>query len=624
MNLMVVSMTVLFYLAVTFFLAYKGYKATSTAEDYMLAGRAVNPYMMALSYGATFISSSAIIGFGGAAAMFGMGVVLTNVMNIFLGFFIGFMVLGIRVRAMGQRLEAATFPELLGKRFNSRFIQALSGLIIVLFMPLYTAAVLIGGSRYIEATFQVNYELALITFTGLVACYVITGGMRGVIYTDVFQAVLIFVGLVVMVVYTYGILGGPVEAHRKLAALQAEIDGHFEQARQELDALAPSDLDETNFTGWFLETAGKAASAASMPDSERKQFFEAHPDLAGMAALMQKHPALASKLVTLRTGQAGFRGWMRLPQKGSMFFYVLITSLILGMSVGMLAQPQLAVRFMAVKDSGALNRSAVFGALFFSVMFGVLATGALTNVWFSMPEHGGRIAAASVSAGNIDLIIPTFINRALPQWFGILFMLTLLAAVMSTLSSQFHLMGTSLGRDFLERGILNLSNSGHTLLLARAGIALSVVITLFLAWRLPGSIVAVATASFAGLCAASFLPLYVGGMYWRRMTRAAAIASLCVGFCVSLFWFGFVQMPGGRNPAVLSFFLLNRPTVIESPFLGIYWKWVEALIVALPASTLTAFVVSLITRPESPEHLEKCFGVSGVVNHKEDSSEIYG
>lgn len=624
MNLTVMSLAAFLFLAATLFLGYRGYKLTRTPEEYMLAGRSINPYMMALSYGATFISSSAVIGFGGAAAMFGMGVVLTNVMNILLGFFIGFMVMGIRVRAMGRRLDASTFPELLGKRFNSRFIQALTGLIIVLFMPLYTAAVLIGGSRYLEATFHINYELALLSFTLLVALYVMAGGMRGVIYTDVFQAVLIFIGLVTMVVYTYGILGGPFEAHRRLALLPADIDKQFEEARQEMAAFAPSGLDESEFTGWFQDAAGKAASAAGMSEDERTVYFEDHPDIAGMAALMQKHPALASKLVMLRTGEAGFRGWTRLPEAGSMFFYVLITSLILGMSVGMLAQPQLAVRFMTVKDSHALNRSAVFGALFFSVMFGVLATGALTNVWFSMQEHGGRIAAASVSAGNIDLIIPTYINRALPQWFGILFMLTLLAAVMSTLSSQFHLMGTSLGRDFLERGALNLKNQRYTLVLARAGIAVAVLITLFLAYTLPGSIVAVATASFSGLCAASFLPLYVGGMYWRRMTRAGAIASLCVGFCVSVVWFGFVQMSGGRNPAVLSFFLLNRPTIIEGSFLGIHWKWVEALIVALPASALTAFVVSLITRPESPEHLEKCFGVPGPFNHKESKDAIYG
>ena len=208
MNLALVATTALFYLMVTLFLAYKGYMETRTTEDYMLAGRAINPYMMALSYGATFISSSAIIGFGGAAAMFGTGVLLTNVMNILLDFLWGLWSWGSGCVLWGS-VWVHHVSRVAGQRFNSRFIQAFVGLIIVLFMPLYTSAVLIGGSRYVEATFQINYELALLLFTGLVAFYVITGGMRGVIYTDVFQAVLIFVGLVTMVVYTYGILGGP-------------------------------------------------------------------------------------------------------------------------------------------------------------------------------------------------------------------------------------------------------------------------------------------------------------------------------------------------------------------------------------------------------------------------------
>lgn len=44
---------------------------------------------MALSYGATFISTSAIIGFGGAAAVYGMGVIWLTFMNIFVGIFFG-------------------------------------------------------------------------------------------------------------------------------------------------------------------------------------------------------------------------------------------------------------------------------------------------------------------------------------------------------------------------------------------------------------------------------------------------------------------------------------------------------------------------------------------------------
>ena len=56
------------------YLGYLGYKATKDASDYLLGGRKVNPVIMALSYGATFISASAIVGFGGIAATFGMGI----------------------------------------------------------------------------------------------------------------------------------------------------------------------------------------------------------------------------------------------------------------------------------------------------------------------------------------------------------------------------------------------------------------------------------------------------------------------------------------------------------------------------------------------------------------------
>ena len=51
-----ISIIVIFcYLAVTGFLAHKGWKETKNKEDYMLAGRNVHPYIIAISYGATFI-----------------------------------------------------------------------------------------------------------------------------------------------------------------------------------------------------------------------------------------------------------------------------------------------------------------------------------------------------------------------------------------------------------------------------------------------------------------------------------------------------------------------------------------------------------------------------------------
>ena len=73
--------------------------------------------------------------------------------------------------------------------------------------------------------------------------------------------------------------------------------------------------------------------------------------------------------------------------------------------------------------------------------------GALSNLWFF--QHTGQ-TTVQAAGGNLDTVIPTFISAAMPIWFAYLFMITLLSAAMSTLSAQFHVQGTALGRDIYE------------------------------------------------------------------------------------------------------------------------------------------------------------------------------
>ena len=110
------GITVLVYLMIIFYLGWLGYKQTKAVDDFMVAGRKANPYVLALSYGATFISTSAIVGFGGAAGAMGMGLLWLAVMNVVVGIFIAFAIFGPRTRKLGKNLNAVTFPELLGRR----------------------------------------------------------------------------------------------------------------------------------------------------------------------------------------------------------------------------------------------------------------------------------------------------------------------------------------------------------------------------------------------------------------------------------------------------------------------------------------------------------------------------
>ncbi len=146
----ILSIIILAYLGIISFFSLHGFRSTKNAKDYLVAGRSIHPFVMAMSYGAAFISTSAIVGFGGGAGQFGLGLLWLPFMNIAIGVFIAFIFFGRRTRKMGHSIEAHTFPEFIGRRFDSVGLRISSGLIIFLFIPLYSGVVLIGGARFIE------------------------------------------------------------------------------------------------------------------------------------------------------------------------------------------------------------------------------------------------------------------------------------------------------------------------------------------------------------------------------------------------------------------------------------------------------------------------------------------
>ncbi len=530
MNLILLGSIVLLFLLVNAFLAYLGYRGTSNASDYLVAGRKAHPVIMAISYGATFISTAAIVGFGGAAAVYGMGVLWLTVLNIFVGIFIAFAVFGKRTRKIGHNLDAHTFPEFIGKRFDSRFLQTAAGLLIFVAMPLYAGSVIIGGTQFIAQTLGINYEVALIFFVSVVAVYVVMGGLKGVMYADAFQGSIMFLGMIFLLVFTYINLGGVVEAHSALSALK----------------------------------------------DQAVQIF----------------------------GAAGHRGWTAMPQTGSVFWWQLVSTIVLGVGIGVLAQPQLVVRFMTVKSNKELNRAVLIGGVFIIIMTGVAFTvGALTNVYFS--QTMGMVSFFAVEKMT-DNIIPLFINMSMPPWFTGVFLVTLLAAAMSTLSSQFHTMGSSFGRDFLEKGLGIKTTS--SVLTTKLAMCVTIIISAALAYALPkffeqgSAIVAIGTAIFFGLCAATFLPMYFGALYTKRITKAGAIACFVSGLAVSSFWLVFVHIKESA-PLGICRALFGVDSLASTPWL----QNVDPIVVALPISAICTIVFSIFSKPPEDKHLEMVF-----------------
>ena len=244
---------VLIYLLVVVYLGMLGYMRTKSATDYLIAGRQVHPFVMAMSYGATFISTSAIVGFGGVAGLFGMDLLWLTFLNIFVGIFIAFVFLAPRARRMGHHLDAHTFPEFLARRFESKFLQIFAGLVIFLFIPLYAAAVLIGGSQFIAVQFGVPYETALLVFSVIIAAYVVVGGLKGVMYSDALQGTIMFVGMLILLIFTYQRVGGLTAGHEKLTAMAGLVPGKLKAiGHTGWTAMPPFGWGDIKYNLWWL------------------------------------------------------------------------------------------------------------------------------------------------------------------------------------------------------------------------------------------------------------------------------------------------------------------------------------------------------------------------------------
>ena len=525
------------YLFILAYLSLKAYRGTKTANDYMLAGRQIHPMVMALSYGATFISTSAIVGFGGNAGLFGMSLLWLTFLNIFVGVFIAFLVFGKRTRKMGHNLDAHTFAELLGARFQSRFIQGFSAAVIFLFMPFYAAAVLKGGVGYLAMQYNIDFNVTLFFFVMIIAIYVAMGGMKGVMYTDAFQGMIMFAGMLFLLIFVYAKLGGVTQAHQSLTNLM-------------------------------------------------------------------KDPAIQAQTAKLTAN--GFQGWTSMPTFNSPYWWAVVTSVVMGVGIGVLAQPQLVVRFMTVKSNRELNRAVASGGVFILMMTGVaFVVGALSNVLFFQLEGKTAMAAAG---GVIDNIIPLFLKNNLPSWFNTVFMLTLMSAAMSTLSSQYHVVGTSIGRDLFEK---SLKIKGNTLVVTRIGIVISILVSALFAYignqmKTDIGLIAQATSIFFGICAAAFLPTYIGAIYFRKLSRKAAIASIMTGTISSFIWIFFIH---GKNAATIGLcnLIFGKPHLLAgTAFVKI--AQIDAVVITFPLAAIVLLVVGLLTKMDvEDKHLEKCF-----------------
>lgn len=522
------------FIAVTLLLGLYGYRNTKNNEEFLLGRNKTGPMIIALSYGATFLSASAVIGFGGQAAVHGMSLMWLCFLNLFIGLVVAFLVFGGPTRRKGRALGASTFADLLGKIYKSKGIRAFTAILIIVMMPIYAAAVLKGGVNSLATITGLNdlYDVILILLAVIVAVYVVYGGIIAVMYNDAFQAAVMFIGMVVILLVTYNYLGGVTAANDSLVSL------------------------------WDT-TIGSSMSTGTLP---------------------------------------GFNGWTNFSDFGSTEWLTVVTTFLLGVGIGALTQPQLAVRFMSAKNDKDLNKSLIIGSVFMLTIVGSAYTvGALSNVYF-MGEHGLLSYGYVQSLGlGTDYIIPQFIleifhGMTFGDIFISMFLLSLVCAAISTISALLHTIGAAGGYDLYT---LFRNHKGHmegdsqSVKINRIVIVIIMVLMVVYCYLMPKDIIAKATSVFMGMTAAALLPAYFHGLYSENPCRKAAIVSMSVGTVIYLFFALFINKGTSIFLPICKAITGNAVLFPDSALASI-----DALVFALPLSIVSMVIALAIFRHE--------------------------
>ncbi len=184
-------------------------KRTKNQSDFLLGGRTVNKFIVALSAVSSGRSSWLVLGVSGMAYTLGAGAVWA-VVGISIVEMFQFLFIGKKLRTQSGEFGSLTLLDYFDSRFNDKhqIIRITGSLIIVIFMTAYLSAQFNAGARSLSAALDIPFEATLM-FSGLIVMvYMVLGGYIAVSYNDAIRSMIMIFGLVIFPVYGLFKVGG--------------------------------------------------------------------------------------------------------------------------------------------------------------------------------------------------------------------------------------------------------------------------------------------------------------------------------------------------------------------------------------------------------------------------------
>lgn len=203
---------------------------------------------------------------------------------------------------------------------------------------------------------------------------------------------------------------------------------------------------------------------------------------------------------------------------------------LMAWGLGYFGQPHIIVRFMAIKSIKELKSARKIGIGWMIIgLLGAVASGLTGLVYFT--ENNSPLSDPETVFLRLgDILFHPFIT-------GII-LAAVLAAIMSTISSQLLVCSSSITKDFYLTFLNKKASEKTQMLVGRWSVLIVSAVATFFAYMPNKTILDIVGQAWAGF-GSSFGPVLLLSLYWKRMNKWGALSGMIVGGLTVILWITF-------------------------------------------------------------------------------------
>ncbi|MFD2618584.1 sodium/proline symporter PutP [Terrilactibacillus laevilacticus] len=238
--------------------------------------------------------------------------------------------------------------------------------------------------------------------------------------------------------------------------------------------------------------------------------------------------------------------------KGTSFLGIIS---LLAWGLGYFGQPHIIVRFMAIGNLKQLKTARRIGMGWMGIsILGAMLTGLVGVAYYA--SHGQTLK-------DPETIFIVFSNILFHPYITGFLLAAILAAIMSTISSQLLVTSSSLTEDFYKTFFRRNASDKELVIVGRLAVLIVAVVGVCLSLYPNDTILGLVGYAWAGFGSA-FGPVILLSLHWKRMTRYGALAGMIVGAVTVLIWANIPTLQKFLYEMIPGFFLSLIAVVVVS------------------------------------------------------------